>query len=132
MTNLVKVLVIGSIFSFLAPLAIARPGEAISEQAAVHAVLGEARGEGYRGMYAVACALRNRGRLRGVDGAFADVSDASPQLHQLAAKAWAESEDGEDITHGADHWFSGKNYPYWARGHRPTAIIGHHRFYKVK
>lgn len=105
----------------------------VDEAKAVHAILGEARGESYKGMYAVACAIRNRGHLRGVYGAKADVSDASDETIQLAYKAWHESEEGEDITSGADHWENVNAFgmPYWAKGRKPTLILGNHRFYRV-
>jgi len=95
---------------------------------AVHAILGEARGEKYVGMYAVACAIRNRGHLRGVDGARAKFQ-ASGEIYQQAAKAWAESETGEDITRGADHWYAHNILtPWWVRYGTRTAVIGGHTF----
>ena len=127
------------------------------EDKAVRAILGEARGEGYRGMYAVACALRNRlksglgfsgvygiNTIKWVDGAGLRVYDPKkkiykmeqigPDLYQLASKAWHESEDGPDVTNGATHWENTDDFgvPIWARGKRPTAIVGRHRFFKVK
>ncbi len=105
----------------------------VAEDQAVHAILGEARGEGYRGMYAVACAIRNRGHLKGVYGLKADVSDASDKTVQEAYKAWQMSGEGIDITLGADHWENVKTFgvPYWAINKTPTAIIGRHAFYQL-
>lgn len=106
----------------------------IPDDQAVHAILGEARGEGYEGMYAVACAIRNRGTLKGVYGLKANVSDASGVIYQHAMKAWAESESGPDITNGANSWENTQTFgrPYWAMDKKPTAIIGRHKFYSIK
>ena len=118
------------IFFVLAFVDLADAAE-IREADAVHAILGEARGEGYRGMYAVACAIRNRGHLRGVDGRHAKLSGVSPEIHHLAARAWAESETGDDITHGADHWYAHNLCrPWWARYGTRTAVIGGHTYMK--
>ena len=134
------------IFFVLAFVDLADAAE-IREADAVHAILGEARGEGwtwragklrvydmergYRAMYAVACAIRNRGHLGGVDGRHAKLSGVSPEIHHLAARAWAESETGEDITHGADHWYAHKLCrPWWARYGTRTAVIGGHTYMK--
>lgn len=106
--------------------------ETIPEDRAIHAILGEARGEGYAGMYAVACAIRNRGHLGGVDGARADISDASGALHRQAARAWAESEYGPDPTRGADHWYAHKILrPWWAKYGTRTAVIGGHTYMRA-
>ena len=106
----------------------------IDDAKAIHALLGEARGEGYRGMYAVACAIRNRGTLQGVYGANADISDTSEITRDAAITAWHLSKNGEDITNGADSWENTKDFgwPNWAKGHKPTAIIGNHSFFKIK
>lgn len=106
----------------------------IDESSAVNAIIGEAQGEGYRGMYAVACAIRNRGTLNGVYGGNSLHNNVSGQIMQQAMKAWYESAVGEDVTHGADHWDSVERFgkPWWASSMTRTAIIGHHCFYKSK
>lgn len=123
-----------TVFSIL--LAISAPAGAavIPEALAVHAILGEARGEGYLGMYAVACAIRNRGTLRGVYGANAVIRDADWNTRMAARAAWRLSKTGEDITLGADSWENTKAFgtPYWAVGKRPTYEYGNHRFFKIK
>lgn len=70
-------------------------------QEAVHAILGEARGEDLAVQYAIACAIRNRGTLDGVFGATADVSDAGNREEFRAIQAWAQSASGPDVTNGA-------------------------------
>ena len=116
---------------------------ATPEDLAVRAILGEARGEGYEGMYAVAHAIRNRGHLKGVyglkavqptlTGLVAGKDEISAELFHEASRAWAESENGIDPTHGADHWENTRAFgvPYWAAERQPTAVIGNHAFYKV-
>lgn len=72
----------------------------------VRAVMGEASGEGFTGMKAIACAIRNRGTLKGVYGLRAKHIDKEPKrVWDMAQKAWEESAK-EDITNGATHWGS--------------------------
>lgn len=78
----------------------------IPEDRAVRAIIGEASGEGYTGMLAIAGAIRNRGTLQGVYGVKAKHVDKQPQwVWGQARKAWKESASN-DITSGADHWGS--------------------------
>jgi len=99
----------------------------ISEQEAIGCILGEARGEGYQGMLAVAEAMRNRGRIKGVDGCFYIPVERDPVLQ--AHKAWKESKNS-NITNGADHWHADYINPWWAKYGIKTAKIGKHIFYK--
>lgn len=103
---------------------------AIKDKDAVRAIIGEASGEGYRGMLAVACGIRNRGTLKGVYGLHARHVDKEPGwVWDLARKAWKESEHN-DIVGGAGHWEMSSRIPWWAKGMIVTAKIGHHTFYK--
>jgi len=105
--------------------------ETISDDLAIKAIMGEARGEGYKGMLAVACAIRNRGTLKGVYGVNAKFTEKEYVWDQ-ARKAWKESLI-KDITNGADHWESDRfKEPYWAKDMIKTVKIGHHQFYKEK
>lgn len=36
------------------------------------------------------------------------------------------------VARGADHFTRKEEKPYWARGHRPVAIIGDHAFYRLR
>lgn len=74
----------------------------IPEDKAVIAVYGEAL-HNYQAEYALACALRNRGSLKGVYGVDQKPSEEG---YQLASKAWNDSENGIDVTNGATHWLS--------------------------
>ena len=111
----------------------------INEVSAIRAILGESRGDGYDGLYATACALRNRGTLRGVYGLRADISNVSGELYQTASRAWAVSEDGFDVTLGADHWLSDYDITHqrhvwkkWIHQFEKTVKIGHTTYYKKK
>lgn len=107
--------------------------EYITNDRAVSAILGEARGEGYAGMYAVACAIRNRGHLRGVYGAGYDYHRERPEVWQKALNAWENSATGPDVTHGAADWESVDfKRPYWAKNMVQTVRIGKHIFYREK
>jgi len=105
---------------------------AVDEDQAMRAVIGEASSEGYKGMLAVACAIRNRGTLQGVYGVKAKHVDREPAwVWDLARKAWRESAQ-RDITNGATHWENIQAFgkPNWAEGMIETGRIGRHVFYK--
>ena len=75
--------------------------DAVSAQ---RAIVGEAAGCGYQVQLGVACALRNRGHLRGVYGVNARHNATEPDwVWTAAAKAWTESAT-HDITNGANHF----------------------------
>jgi len=79
-------------------------GESMRENKTIRAIMGEASGEGYKGMLAIACAIRNRGTLKGVYGVRAKHIDKEPQwVWDLAYQAYKDSEK-VDITNGATHW----------------------------
>lgn len=105
----------------------AKAQEVIPEDIAVSCILGEARGEGYQGMLAVAEAMRNRGHIKGVDGCDYQAKNGDPI--QKAFRAWYESEF-TNLTNGADHWHADYINPWWARYGKMTAKVGAHIFYK--
>ena len=111
---------------------IAWADSSIHDLDAVHAILGEARGEGYDGMYAVACALRNRGHLKGVYGLRARLHPNDLKLAPTALKAWKNSLCGKDVTHGATHWENVEEFgtPFWAKAMTKTCKIGRHTFFR--
>lgn len=107
----------------------------VPSERAVNAILGEAEGEGYAGMYAVACAIRNRGTLKGVYGERAPRvvgGKIERSVRVMAERAWAESERGRDVTGGATHWENVRafGWPDWAKGARVTLRLGQHVFFK--
>lgn len=73
---------------------------------AVLAIIGEAESQGYTGLLAVACALRNRGTLKGVYGLNAPRVKKhlySQKTYDMATRAWVASYR-IDITHGSTGW----------------------------
>jgi hypothetical protein len=104
---------------------------AIPADQAVRAIIGEAADQGYEGMLAVACAIRNRGTLKGVYGLGAKHIDKEPEwVWDLARKAWKNSAEC-DVTKGADHWENIKAFgkPYWADKCEKTYTHKDHVFY---
>lgn len=99
----------------------------IPEDVAVTCILGEARGEGYIGMLAVAEAMRNRGHIGGVDGCSYNPTDIDPI--QTAFKAWHESKHS-NVTNESDHWHANYMTPWWAEYGIKTVVVGDHIFYK--
>ena len=106
----------------------------IEQNKAIRAIVGEASNQGYQGMLAVACAIRNRGTLKGVYGLNAKHIDNEPQwVFTLAEKAWEESEN-KDITNGATHWENIKAFgtPYWVASMIKVYQYKDQIFYKEK
>lgn len=105
-------------------------------------IMAEAVSEGYDGMYAVACVIRNRGGgLRGFMGAkrpdLGSFVKKQGQRYICMAKEIQEKVfdgDGPDITKGATHFENiGRfNVPYWAKEMQITCKIGNHTFFKEK
>jgi spore germination cell wall hydrolase CwlJ-like protein len=111
---------------------------AYTDKQAIQAIIGEAEGEHYTGMYAVACAIRNRHTLHGVHGYHAyRVRHRlySTHIWKEATIAWASSLHGYDTTHGSIGWGSPNDYLLWKRNGyykkiKTTTMIGTHLFYK--
>lgn len=105
-------------------------------------IMAEAVSEGYDGMYAVACVIRNRGgNLNAFCGAKRkDLDDFCKRqgVHYISLAKTIEKcvfeENGKDITLGATHFENVGTYgvPYWASEMRETVKIGGHIFYKEK
>lgn len=107
-------------------------------------IIGEAIGEGYDGMYAVASVYRNRqkaGLSRGcVACELEDLNEfvnKQPKRYHKVAQGivwdvfmWRK----KDITGGATHYENIEQYgiPYWAKDMEITVKIGNHTFYKAK
>ena len=118
----------------------------ITEEQAVHCILGEARGEGYEAMLAHAEAIRNRGYLKGVYGCkdrwglsqekyakeLAFVKKTG--IQDKAKKAWAESKHTNTVK-GADHWGSTIVDGRWIeemkrKGFVRTVVVRNTAFYR--
>lgn len=105
----------------------------VPEPQAIRILIGEASGEGERGMQAVAEVLRRRGSVRGFYGLNAAHVDKQPAwAWSMARRAWYKSAVS-NITRGADH-FEGTSFktPKWAKNKTPVVIIGRQKFYKLK
>lgn len=112
--------------------------EDIQKPRAINAIIGEAEGEPYKGKLAVACAIRNRGTLKGVYGETSSrvvQHKYSTKVFVDSVRAWEESFHPENcrFIDGADHW-EGTSFktPSWAKNMVITATIGNQKFYKVK
>jgi hypothetical protein len=126
-----------SIFLIIGLLCAPASAQDIPQKRAVDAIIGEAESLGYSGMFNIACAIRNRGHLRGVYGERAPRVVKrlySAATRQAAVKAWALSATA-DTTKGADHWASKSLDRAWEAkmikaGYRKTYEDKGHVFYK--
>ena len=105
-------------------------------------LLAEGANQGYEGIYAIACVIKNRGGdLRGFMGAHRKDLDLfcnrqgkryiemAKQIETIVFK-----NNGQDITNGATHFENIQRFgvPYWAKKMDSVAVIGEHTFYKEK
>jgi len=147
------VYVLAGVFNAFALDETLTPGERI----VALTLLGEARGEGEKGIYAVACVIQKRAKQRKLSPAKVCLQPkqfsiwngikGEEELHYLwkskhakyARKlARAVCRGGKlSLTYvgDADHYYSKKYLkkpPYWAKNKKPVKIIGNHVFYKLK
>lgn len=130
------------------------------ERAVAAVLMGEAWSEGSRGMTAVAEVIHERARRRaktplavvsernrargiwafsclngvGIERLiqrFERESDFQVAL-RIAQVAVREPQKLPGITKGATHFTLARERPYWARGHRPVAVLGRHVFYRIE
>jgi spore germination cell wall hydrolase CwlJ-like protein len=115
-------------------------------------LLAEARGEGDKGMTAVAEVIRRRADQKGVGilatlqpGAFSCLNGTShsallkkyknhplfPQALAIARLAYNQPHQLGNQTQGATHFTHKKEMPYWAVGRVPVATIRNHAFYRL-
>lgn len=122
---------------------------------------GEARGEGTKGMNAVACVILNRVKVAQEKGRFwwgNNIIQVCQKPYQFSCwnrsdpnfrKLQSVGEDDlhfatamriarrgvigvlDDITGGATHYHAASIKPYWAQGKTPCAVIGYHKFYAM-
>jgi hypothetical protein len=103
----------------------------------VKAVIGEAEGEPQQGKEAVACAIHNRGTLKGVYGLraprVANELYSVRTWHDAVIAVYTAQDEAycNGLIHGAQYW-EGTAFktPLWARKMTLTATIGHQRFYR--
>ena len=121
------------------------------EQVVALTLLGEARGEGNTGMYAVACVIKQRSANRRLtlrqvclqrkQFSCWNGKGVSTRLLRSPSAAYATRiarhlVGGGNLELGyvknADHYCTLRTNPYWARGEETVAVIGNHKFYKLK
>lgn len=107
-------------------------------------IIGEAIGEGYEGMYAVACVYRNRlrkGLPLGCTALKRADLDSFVRRQGGKYKEMVEKivksvfcENSPDITNGATHYENIQAFglPYWAKEMKITTVIGSHTFFVKK
>ena len=105
-------------------------------------LLAEGANQGYEGMYAIACVVRNRGgELDGFAGAHRKDLDAfcnrqGKRYIEMAKRieTIVFKNNGKDITNGATHFENEKAFgvPYWAKKMDRVTVIGSHVFYKAR
>ena len=109
----------------------------IDENTAIQCLLGEARGEGYAGMLAVAEVLRRRGNTQGMYGCTAKIKDdemAYMTIKGVIAKAhlaWIDSQY-TNTTNGATLFENIEKFglPKWYKCAEKTVKIGNQTFFK--
>ena len=143
---------------FVAPFAQADTALTRNERIVALTILGEARGEGEIGMFAVGCIIQKRASERNLTPAKVclepwqfsvwnagggKVKKESELYHlwksksmtyarKLARSVCDSKQVLTDVTGGANHYCTLKTNPYWAKGKKPTVIIGNHKFFKLK
>lgn len=135
--------------------------EAVAVDVLARTLWGEARGEGERGMTAVACVVVNRARIAAERGGFwwgRDIVEVCQKPQQFSC--WNRADPNfkiiqtvdeadlyfatavriarravagvlGDVTGGATHYHANSITPYWAKEKRPVTVIGRHLFYKL-
>lgn len=113
-------------------------------------ILGEARGEGHAGMYRVACVIQQRQINRGLSAKdvclqrrqFSCWNRRAPsrsllrtkegeRAMELARRILAKQSLKRGLIGYADHYCTLKTFPKWAKGRKPVAVFGNHKFYKL-
>jgi len=114
-------------------------------------ILGEARGEGYNGMYAIACVIQQRMKQRNKTGSqiclqrkqfscWNSNDKNRPKLRNLLKTKeayWAKqlaihiTKLNSNYIKQADHYCTLNTNPYWAKNKKPIIIIGRHKFYRL-
>ena len=114
-------------------------------------ILAEARGEGKDGMAAVACVIAQRAENRSITPEkvclqkwqFSCWNGKTEQdldhLYKSPMAEWALylEENIRKMNRAkvgfADHYYADWiKEPYWAKGQKPVAVIGKHKFYRLK
>jgi len=120
-------------------------------------ILGEARGEGKRGMYAVGCVIQKRAAERKLTPArvclqpyqfsiwnagkgkikkeselyYLWKSKSMMYARELARKICDKNILLLDITKGANHYCTQSADPNWTKGRKPVIVIRRHKFFRL-
>ena len=120
-------------------------------------ILGEARGEGKLGMYAVACVIQKRSQERKLTPAkvclepwqfsiwnagqgkvkkesqlyYLWKSKEKMYARELARAVCSKRKFSQKITGDANHYCTLNTNPSWGKNKKPVKIIGNHKFYKL-
>lgn len=125
-------------------------------------LLGEARGEGKAGMYAVACVIKQRMKLKSYPNTATGVCLELKQFDYWTQHKRAKWDDinrsnvrrlmhtntelvryakmlavnihrvNTDYIKQADHYCTTDQHNYWTKGKKPVVIIKNHKFYKLR
>ena len=125
-------------------------------------ILGEARGEGKAGMYAVACVIKRRIELKSYPNTATRVCLERSQFDYWTKRSRVKWDDQNranvrailktsselsryakmlalninrvdlSFTKNADHYCTLNTHNYWTRTSKPVTIIGEHKFYKLR
>tara|TARA_Y100000310_G_C20477738_1_gene713217 strand:- start:63 stop:512 length:450 start_codon:yes stop_codon:yes gene_type:complete len=121
------------------------------ERVVTMTILGEARGEGKAGMYAVACVIRKRMEERKLPAVgvclqkkqFSCWNNSDETLFKLLngskehvyamslAAAVIKGGLKLDYVKHANHYCTLKTHNYWTKGRKPVKVIGNHKFFKL-
>lgn len=111
----------------------------IDKTQAVNAIIGEAEGESYYGKYYLACAIRNKGTLKGVYGGNSKrVINRmySEKVYYDCVRAWKESNKNRTIT--ATHWGGNACDKEWIERAKSSGefcnfvVVGNQTFFEKK
>jgi spore germination cell wall hydrolase CwlJ-like protein len=109
-------------------------------------ILGEARGEGEAGMYAVACVIAQRAQERKIsadkvctqklqfscnNGGINYRLLETPQAKYALTLASNINNLNTAFVKQANHYCTTNINPYWSKGKTPVKVIGNHKFYKL-
>jgi spore germination cell wall hydrolase CwlJ-like protein len=132
---------------FVAPFVQADTALTRSQRIVALTILGEARGEGKAGMYAVACVIQQRSKNR-------KITPAQVCLQKRQFSCWNDGKESHSLktpqgiyakflainlsrlqlsyVKNADHYCTLKTHNYWTRTSKPVKIIGNHKFFKLR
>ena len=125
-------------------------------------LLGEARGEGKAGLYAIACIVKRRMELKSYPNTAMTVCLEPSQFDYWTQRKRVKWDDQNranvrrlmkgntelvryakmlaininrvdlNYTKNADHYCTLDTHNYWTKGNKPVAIIGQHKFFKLR